>query len=327
MKTLHIPSLLRGAGRLLDLGGTLDKHEDYEPTYEDEAVYDALRGDWAMLGNDLRAVIEQERQDSPTLQNVRQNDLSDAGQRRGPMIPHHILATTDTSVGVAGSLIYMYNARSAMIHQGQYVLSHNVEAEQVVLGSLLLDPAAISTITHILQPGDFYAEAHRIIFDVMADLYGRHQPTGYATLAAEMDRRDVTHLAGGRGYLPRLAAMVSTAIHVQYYAEIVSRLAIFRRLIEAGQRITALGADGSISSEEALEDAEAELLALANQPRFTHEFPSIGSIAATYRERTTASLAVNEKQKALEDAITDAISQAEANLAQANETVNPLVTP
>jgi len=167
---------------------------------------------------------------------------------------------------------------------GQYMLPHNLEAEQSVIGSLLLDRDAIITISQNLQPEDFYAEAHRVIYDVMVDLYERRQPADYVTLADELERRDLLARCGGRGYLPRLAAAVPTAIHAQYYAEIVARLAILRRLIDAGQRITSIGFDDGNSAEEAVDRAEKLLFDVA-QRRNTHGFTKIGDILTTYLDR------------------------------------------
>jgi len=167
---------------------------------------------------------------------------------------------------------------------GQYALPHNLEAEQSVIGSLLLDRDAIITISQTLLPADFYAEAHRVIYDVMVDLYERRQPADYVTVADELERRDLLDRCGGRGYLPRLAAAVPTAIHAQYYADIVARLATLRRLIDAGQRITSIGFDDGNSAEEAVDRAEKVLFDVS-QRRNTHGFASIRDILTTYLDR------------------------------------------
>jgi len=167
---------------------------------------------------------------------------------------------------------------------GQYVLPHNLEAEQSVIGSLLLDRDAIITISQALQPDDFYAEAHRVIYGVMVDLYERRQPADYVTLADELDRRDLLDRCGGRGYMARLAGAVPTAIHAQYYADIVARLGTLRRLIDAGQRITSIGFDDSKSAEDAVDRAEKVLFDVA-QRRNTHGFTSIRDVLTTYLDR------------------------------------------
>src|SRR6185437_1148966 len=123
-----------------------------------------------------------------------------------------------------------------MTPSGQRPLPHNIEAEQSVIGSLLLDRDAIIPVSEVVRPEDFYVEAHRLIYGVIYELYERRQPADFITLSDELERRDLTDRVGGRGYLPSLAASVPTAVHAQAYADIVARLAVLRRLIETVDR-------------------------------------------------------------------------------------------
>jgi len=174
--------------------------------------------------------------------------------------------------------------RIEMTASGQPLPPHNLQAEQSVIGSLLLDRDAIIGVSQILQPDDFYADAHRIIYGVIADLYERRQPADYVTLTDELERRDLLSRVGGRGYLPALAADVPIAAHAHYYAEIVARLATLRRLIDAGQRIVGIGYDEARSAEDAVDSAEKELFAVA-QRRNTHGFASIREVLTSFLER------------------------------------------
>jgi len=174
--------------------------------------------------------------------------------------------------------------RIEMTASGQPLPPHNLQAEQSVIGSLLLDRDAIIGVSQILQPDDFYADAHRIIYGVIADLYERRQPADYVTLTDELERRDLLSRVGGRGYLPALAADVPIAAHALYYAEIVARLATLRRLIDAGQRIVGIGYDEARSAEDAVDSAEKELFAVA-QRRNTHGFASIREVLTSILER------------------------------------------
>src|ERR671934_262298 len=92
--------------------------------------------------------------------------------------------------------------------QGPGQPPHNLEAEQSVIGSLLLDREAIIAVSPILHPQDFYAEAHGIIYAVIVELYERRQPADYVTLTDELERRDLLKRVGDRSYLPTLAAAV-----------------------------------------------------------------------------------------------------------------------
>jgi replicative DNA helicase len=161
---------------------------------------------------------------------------------------------------------------------------HNLEAEQSVIGSLLLDREAIIAVSPILHPHDFYAEAHGIIYAVIVELYERRQPADYVTLTDELERRDLLKRVGDRSYLLTLAAAVPTAVHAQHYAAIVARLSVLRRLISAGQRIVAIGYDDANEADEAIDRAEAELFAIA-QRRNTHGFASIREVLAGYLDR------------------------------------------
>ncbi len=174
--------------------------------------------------------------------------------------------------------------RIEMTASGQPLPPHNLQAEQSVIGSLLLDRDAIIGVSQILQPDDFYADAHRIIYGVIADLYERRQPADYVTLTDELERRDLLSRVGGRGYLPALAADVPIAAHALYYAEIVARLATLRRLIDAGQRIVGIGYDEARSAGDAVDAAEKELFAVA-QRRNTHGFASIREVLTSFLER------------------------------------------
>ncbi len=174
--------------------------------------------------------------------------------------------------------------RIEMTSSGQSPLPHNIEAEQSVIGALLLDRDTIITVSQSLRPDDFYVESHRLIYGVMIELYERRQPADFVTLTDELERRDLLDRVGGRGYLPTLAAAVPIAIHAPFYAEIVTRLATLRRLIDAGQRIMAIGFDDGNSAGEAVDRAEQALFAVA-QRRNTHGFTSIRDVLSSYLER------------------------------------------
>ena len=163
-------------------------------------------------------------------------------------------------------------------------IPHDLEAEQNVLGSLLLDGTAIVTVTQTLRPTDFYLEAHQQIFSVMVDLYEARRPLDYQTVVTELRRRDVLPRVGDAGYVLSLSTMVPVAIHVEAYAETVSRLSLKRRLITAGNRITSIGYDVSKEADEALDDAEKALYEVSRD-RASHGFASIAEILADYLDR------------------------------------------
>ena len=114
----------------------------------------------------------------------------------------------------------------------------DVAAEQCALGGMLLSKDAIADVVEILRVNDFYKPAHATIFDTILDLYGRGEPADPITVAAELAKRGDLTKIGGAGYLHTLVQAVPTAANASYYADIVHELAVLRRLVQAGTRIT-----------------------------------------------------------------------------------------
>jgi replicative DNA helicase len=120
----------------------------------------------------------------------------------------------------------------------------DINAEQSVLGGMLLSKDAIADVVEALHGNDFYRPAHQTIFDVILDLYGRGEPADAVTVSAELTKRGEIARVGGAPYLHTLISSVPTAANAGYYAKIVAERAILRRLVEAGTRIVQLGYSG-----------------------------------------------------------------------------------
>ncbi|HET9187360.1 MAG TPA: replicative DNA helicase [Acidothermaceae bacterium] len=121
----------------------------------------------------------------------------------------------------------------------------DINAEQSVLGGMLLSKDAIADVVEALHGQDFYRPAHQTVFDVILDLYGRGEPADAITVAAELTKRGEIARVGGAAYLHTLMSSVPTAANAGYYAKIVAEKAILRRLVEAGTRIVQLGYAGN----------------------------------------------------------------------------------
>nr|WP_262495991.1 replicative DNA helicase [Nonomuraea sp. SYSU D8015] len=135
-----------------------------------------------------------------------------------------------------------------------------MEAEQSVLGGMLLSKDAIADVVEILRSDDFYRPAHQMIYDVITDLYGRGEPADAVTVFDELQKRGEMARVGGAAYLHTLTAVVPTAANAGYYAKIVREQAILRRLIEAGTRIVSYGYGGQNEEVDDLVDrAQAEI--------------------------------------------------------------------
>src|SRR3954447_20117695 len=109
----------------------------------------------------------------------------------------------------------------------------DMEAEQSVLGAMLMSKDAIADVVEVLRGTDFYRPAHELVYDAILDLYGRGEPADAITVAAELTRRGEIGRVGGAPYLHDLLASVSIAANAGYYAEIVREKAILRRLVDA----------------------------------------------------------------------------------------------
>ena len=98
---------------------------------------------------------------------------------------------------------------------------HNLEAEQSVLGSLLIDRDAIIRVASYVKPHDFYRNAHGLIYQAVLDLYNRREPPDLITLVDELRRNGRLDDAGGETYLTELISAVPTSVHVEYYGRTV----------------------------------------------------------------------------------------------------------
>lgn len=116
-----------------------------------------------------------------------------------------------------------------------------LEAEESVLGAMLLAPAAIETVADILDPADFYRESHGRIYRAALQMYARNEPVDAITLTGELEQRGELDSVGGRVRIRELARLVPAAANVAHYAGQVRETATLRSLIRAGGEIASLG--------------------------------------------------------------------------------------
>jgi replicative DNA helicase len=132
-----------------------------------------------------------------------------------------------------------------------YLPKYNIEAEQSVLGAVLIDNNAIKAASELLTGDDFYKESHRRIFTGMTDLCDRSEPIDIVTLAEHLSKKNDLEVIGGPGYLTSLAMTIPTAANIKYHASIVAEASRMRSI----QRLCMQTLE-DISSGN-LEDAEA----------------------------------------------------------------------
>lgn len=138
---------------------------------------------------------------------------------------------------------------------------HDLEAEQAVLGSLLLDGEVLGNVLQLLKPEDFYRGAHGALYRVMLALYERGEPVDALTVYAEVDRNGLAEATGGRDAIASLAAMVTSPAHVEHYAGIVRDKAIQRAAIGVGVEIEQAGFAGELRGDDLID----HVARLANQ--------------------------------------------------------------
>ncbi len=157
------------------------------------------------------------------------------------------------------------NHKSARSATPDKLQPHNIEAEEAVLGALLIDPDAIIRIATFLEPRDFFLQRHRWIFEAIQTLHERRDPTDLVTLTDELDRQN--HLAdiGGPAFLTDLINATPTSIHVEYYAKIIERTAVLRRLIDGAAKIAQLAYEDVEDVEEIIDRAESIVFGVSEQ--------------------------------------------------------------
>ncbi len=172
------------------------------------------------------------------------------------------------------------------LHAVDRLPPNNIDAEQSVLGSLLIDRDAIIRVDSFLRPEDFYLPSNQVIFRAIKDLYQDRQPSDLVTLSDRLDHAGQLDQAGGTAYLAGLLTAVPTSVHVEYYARIVERDAALRRLISAGTDIVEIGFEDSITTEIALDRAEKLILQISQQ-RTTRDFVPLDEVLEGIFNRIT----------------------------------------
>ncbi len=167
---------------------------------------------------------------------------------------------------------------------------HSIEAEQSVLGGLLLDNEALDRITDLLSEADFYRSEHRLIYQQISRLLERGRPADVITVSEAIEQSGLTDETGGLAYLGELAANTPSAANIRRYAEIVRERAVLRHLVVAGDEISTdalnpLGRD----AKELLDTAEQKVFAIAemgarSQQGFVHINPLLTQVVERIQE-------------------------------------------
>ena len=157
----------------------------------------------------------------------------------------------------------------------------NLDAEQSVLGAILISNDALPQVTEILGVDDFYREAHRVIFQSMLDLYGKNEAIDLITVTDMLTKTGKLEDIGGLPYITSLSNAVSTAANVKYHANIVAEKSTLRQMIRVSTEIAAMGYDGDEEAAVMLDRAEKSILEISNRNK-KKDFTSIHDIASAF---------------------------------------------
>ncbi|MEA3335194.1 MAG: replicative DNA helicase [Chloroflexota bacterium] len=161
----------------------------------------------------------------------------------------------------------------------------NPEAEEAVLGSLMIDPDAVIKVASFLKADDFYQEKNNWIFQAILDLHERREPADFVTVSDELERRRQLDEVGGPSYVLDLINAVPTAIHVEHYARIVERTSVLRKLIRAAGQIAQLAyEETSEDVQEIVDRAEQVVFGIAEN-RTQRDLTPVRSIMADVVDR------------------------------------------
>jgi replicative DNA helicase len=171
----------------------------------------------------------------------------------------------------------MQHSPSSSANSLAVIPPQNLEAEQAVLGALLIDQNAMIKVADTLAVDDFYADKHGVVYDCMLTLYNKREPIDLLSLSNTLEARDALKTVGGRAYLAELTNAVPTASSVEYYARIVQQKATLRRLMRAGHDIVNIGQDENTALEQLLDKAEQSIFSVS-QKYLKQNFVALGSI-------------------------------------------------
>lgn len=182
------------------------------------------------------------------------------------------------------------NAPAAVEPQGFRILPHNMEAEQALLGALLVDNRTLENVGDIVKPDHFFAPVHQRIYDAVVKLVDRGQNADPVTLAPYFEKDAELAERGGAKYLSDLAASVVTVINAPNYARFIRDMHTRRELISIGNDLvnTSFEADIDTSAQDCLEEAESRLFQMGETGNGDHGF-------VTMRDATAAAIELAEK--------------------------------
>lgn len=166
---------------------------------------------------------------------------------------------------------------SEHIESSGRVPPHALDAEQAILGAILIDNESLHSIVDIIQSDDFYKISHRSIFEAMRSLSEKHEPIDIVTLSSELKIKGDLEKAGGLDYLSVLVDIVPTSAHTEYYARMVRDMSVRRKLIHEAGEISNQAFEWSEKTDDLLDSIEQRIFAIS-ETKARKGFARIGDV-------------------------------------------------
>ena len=167
---------------------------------------------------------------------------------------------------------------------GRHMQPHDLDAEESLLGAMVVSPNALPIATELVVEDDFYRDTHRIVFRTIRDMYGLGKEVDAVTLSAALEQQGVLERVGGKAFVHTLVEIVPAAANVRQYAEIVRETSVLRQLIKVGNEIAELGYDHPDEARTLLDTCEQKVFAIS-QHRSSADFEAMSDLVKSTFER------------------------------------------
>lgn len=163
------------------------------------------------------------------------------------------------------------------------LLPQSVEAEEAVLGAILVNPVSLGRIVEYIKPESFYKPAHRLIYETMLELFKKNEPIDIVTVSESLRNEEKLEDAGGRAYINDLALSVVTTANIEFYAKIIQEKEIKRALINAGSEIVSMSYENE-ETDIVLDNAQKLIFNIAAQKDTSDLVPIQDLVVSSYEQ-------------------------------------------
>ncbi|MBQ1855145.1 MAG: replicative DNA helicase, partial [Anaerovibrio sp.] len=158
----------------------------------------------------------------------------------------------------------------------------NIDAEQAVLGAMLIKKEAIAEVSQILRPEDFYRDAHKIVYEAMLTLFNKNEPADIVTVSDYLNNENLMEKVGGVTFITALANTVPTAANVTYHAKIVREKSDLRHLINTATDIAGMAYESSDDVADVIDKSEKMIMEVANRQNVSAFTPMRDIVMETF---------------------------------------------